>query len=51
MVPSQIHLKEISALLKGLFPYYEVLSAYQEAATVLGRQFYATSGTSTPAVK
>jgi len=51
MEPNQIHVRETSDLLKGQFLNSKELSAYQEADTALGMQFYATVGTATPAVK
>ena len=51
MAPTQIHVHETSGLLKGSLLYSEELSAYQEAAAALGKQFYAIIGTLTPAVK
>jgi hypothetical protein len=51
MEPTLFNVHETSVLLKGSFLYSEELSAYQEAATALGKQFYATTGTAAPAVK
>jgi hypothetical protein len=39
MEPNQIHVLETSVLLKGSFLYSDKLSAYQKAATVLGKQY------------
>jgi len=51
MEPTQIHVRDTAGLLKGSVLYSEELSAYQEAATALGKQFCAAIGTPTLAVQ
>jgi hypothetical protein len=51
MEPTQIHVRETAGLLKGSIIYSEELSAYQEAVTALGKQFYTTIRTATLAVQ